>query len=457
MSEPILHPASYRDPDGFIFFKDGILFRQVNQSYAANYQLLIGSGLYDVLVQRNLMVRHKVIEENYTGSTDWFLTLKPEVVPFISFPYEWSFDMLKDAALLTLELNKTAINHGMILKDATGFNVQFQGGSPVFIDTLSFEAYDEHLPWKAYRQFCESFLFPLYIAHFQHLDINCILSAQTEGIPVHATAKLLPFKTRFSLGVWMHVYLQNWVGSRSVNETTKSQFSKKKLLQLTENLADIISGLKYENKKPGWGSYYESTILSNAYLHEKEIALSEVLTKCSGGTVLDAGANDGYFSMMLAKQFELVIAADFDSLCVNNMYRRVKDQRINNIIPLRIDMVNPSPAIGFANKERACFTERIKVDVLVALALIHHLVLGKNVPLIMVAGYFSQLAPQLVIEFIPESDEKVQQLLKHKSNLNNRYNQHDFEIAFGSYFSIEGKYQLTDSKRIIYMMKRIVQ
>ncbi|HEX4849243.1 MAG TPA: hypothetical protein VFV08_00485, partial [Puia sp.] len=243
MSELTHHPASYKDPSGFIFSFDGKYYRQVNLSYKDDYDLFISSGLYVQLKEKNLLLDHEEIDENLSRSANWYKTLLPRQLSFISYPYEWCFDQLKDAALLTLRIMKICLEHGMILKDATGFNIQFEEGKPVFIDTLSFEKYDEKKPWIAYRQFCECFLFPLLIEHYREINVQKLLSIYLDGIPVGLTAKLLPGKSRISLGVWLHVFLQNRVANNQAPQKNEVSFSKLKLVRLIDHLESMIKGL----------------------------------------------------------------------------------------------------------------------------------------------------------------------------------------------------------------------
>src|SRR5688572_23184905 len=234
------HPSSFKDPSGFVFEAEGKLYRQVNQYYAAQYRQLIDSGLYKQLVNQGQLIAHEEIATNFTNSSDWYTTLQPEPVTTISYPYEWCFEQLQDAALLTLSVLKTALQHGMVLKDATPYNIQFHKGRPVFIDTLSFDTYDPKQPWIAYRQFCQCFLFPLYLEHYLKTDIQRILGTYIDGVPVDFIAKLLPLKSRLSLGVWLHVYLQHTTVSSGKNNPTDARFSKKKLLDLLNHLTNII-------------------------------------------------------------------------------------------------------------------------------------------------------------------------------------------------------------------------
>jgi hypothetical protein len=452
------HPASFKDPSGFIFLAGEAIYRQVNQAYAATYDKLMSSGLYQQLVSRKQLISHTEITENLTQSPQWYKTLQPAVVPFISYPYEWSFDQLRDAALLTLNVLRAALDHGMILKDATPFNIQFIKGRPVFIDTLSFDIYDPSKPWVAYRQFCQCFLFPLYLEHYLKKDVQKILSTYIEGIPVDVTARLLPWKSNLSLGVWLHVYLQNTV-QRNKKEaggnTNTVQFQKKKLLDLVSHLENILQRFPEERTyKTTWNNYYEDTILSKDYLQAKETIFLDFCEKIPLQTALDLGANDGYFSKLLAARGTEVIATDVDGQCINRLYHEVKKKNIPNLLPLLLDISNPSPAVGFHNQERTSFHERIQADLVLALALVHHLVIGKNIPLYKLAAYFNDIAPLLVIEFVPREDKKVQQMLASRQDIFSDYTVSSFEEAFLPYFDIQRKEAVPHTPRIMYLMKR---
>jgi hypothetical protein len=452
------HPASFKDPSGFIFKANGKYYRQINKSYSEDYDLLISSGLYEKLVGKRLLVPHTVINENFNQSPDWYKTLLPEQLSFISYPYEWSFDELKDAALLTLRIQKIAVKQGMILKDATSFNVQFHEGQPVFIDTLSFEKYDESKPWIAYRQFCECFLFPLLIEHYLKIDVQKLLSVYLEGIPAKTAAKLLPLKSRFNMSVWLHVILQSSMGNNPTGPGNSRTivFSKEKLLRLIESLQSAIKDLHVNTSiQSTWNNYYDQTILSQNYLAEKEKIFRSFINGITDGRLLDVGCNDGYFSKILSEKSAQVIAVDFDSQCVNKLYLAIKDKSAKGILPFCIDLTNPSAAVGFNHSERQSFAERAKADTVTALALIHHLVLSKNVPLPEVAKMLSDLTIKyLIIEFVPLSDEKSQQLIRNKTTFHKPYDPEAFETHFSAYFQIERKQVIPGTERILYRLKK---
>jgi hypothetical protein len=414
--------------------------------------------LYEKLVEKKLLIPHKEVNEDFNQSPEWYKTLLPVQLPFISYPYEWSFDELKDAALLTLRVQKIAVKHGMILKDATSFNIQFYEGQPIFIDTLSFEKYDESKPWIAYRQFCECFLFPLLIEHYLKIDVQKLLSVYLEGIPASTTAKLLPVKSRFKLSVWLHVYLQASVNANNkpTNKAATASFSKAKLLNLIDSLQNAIKPLHVKTTiQSTWNNYYGETILSKNYLDAKEKIFRSFVSDINDGRTMDVGCNDGYFSKILAEENNNVIAVDFDSQCVNKLYLAVKDKSVKGILPFCIDLTNPSPAVGFNHSERQSFADRAKADTVTALALIHHIVLSKNVPLPDVAKMLSDLTKKyLVIEFVPISDEKSQQLIANKTTYHTPYDPEAFETHFSTYFEIERQQVIPGTGRILYRLKK---
>jgi hypothetical protein len=447
------HPSSFRDPSGFVFLHEGKYYRQVNKCYVENYDRLMNSGLYTTLIEKKYLLSHTELKENISENENCYITLLPEQLSFISYPYEWCFEQLKDAALLTLKIMRTSMAHEMILKDATPLNVQFHNGKPVFIDTLSFEKYDASLPWIAYRQFCETFLFPLWLSHYHKMNFQQVLIVYPEGIPVEIAAKLLPAKSKLNSGIWLHVLLQNKIKNQGANNKNTFSFSRKKLLDLITHLESIIQKLD-NSSKTTWSNYYNEGIEHQEYLIEKKKIVSQLLSQIQGNKVIDLGANDGMFSFLAAEKDLTVIAIDSDEQCINNLYKKTREASINNIFPLCIDLTNPSAATGFANNERTSINERIKGNTVMALALIHHLVIGKNIPLQMLCSYFNELAPQLIIEFIPKEDEKTKLLLLNKKDIYSSYTKENFEKIFQQFFTIISMNQVGSTGRFIYLMKR---
>jgi len=199
--------ASFRDPSGFLFTRQGVLYRQVNQAYQPHYDKLLNSGLYDKLVKAGLLIPHEEVGVEPAEPSLAYKVLRPERVDFISYPYEWSFSQLQDAALATMAIQKLALDAGMVLKDSSAYNIQFYRGRPVLIDTLSFEAYREGEPWVAYRQFCQHFLAPLSLMAYTDVRLNQLLRIYIDGVPLDLAVRLLPGRTRFDLGLATHIHL----------------------------------------------------------------------------------------------------------------------------------------------------------------------------------------------------------------------------------------------------------
>ncbi len=449
--------SSFRDPSGFMFQKDGILYRQVNKIFKEDFDHFIDSGCYDHLAKNQWLIPHKELTENLSGLGNWYKTLKPRQIAFISYPYEWCFDMMKDAALLTLQLAKECISFGLILKDATPYNVQWLDGKPIFIDTLSFERYDSSKPWIAYRQFCENFLSPLLLMYYTAQPLQSILLGYPEGIPLSITRSLLPWRSKFSFHTYLHIHMHERLASKSTGKELpeKANFSEKKLLRLLDSLQSLIQSLQWKGKPTTWGNYYEEANERSDYLEQKKNIISTWLIEIPEiKTAIDLGANEGIFSFLLSKKNVQIIATDFDHTAINKLYQRIKKNNEENILPLVIDLANPSPAIGLNNEERISFPERTKVDLALALALVHHLAIGKNIPFEKISELFGNLTNYLIVEFIPKQDEKVQFMLKQKKDIYYDYTEENFIKAFQKYFFILKQQIIADSGRILYLMKK---
>lgn len=449
------HPASWRDPSGFIFEKDGMIYRQINQSFKEHFNLFISSGCYEHLAKKELLISHEVINENLTGTEDHYLTLKPEKVPFISYPYEWSFDMLKDAALLTLQLVKESIQFGIIVKDATPYNIQWYKGKFIFIDSLSFEKYEDE-PWIAYRQFCENFLGPLLLMHYTKISLQQLLLAYPDGIPLPVIRSLLPKRSRFSLHTYLHIHLHAGMAAKNKGKEQKIvKFSKQKLLQLITSLEGLVQKLKLPEQKTVWSDYYDEALQRKKYLEEKRNIIQEWLAQLPTiSTAVDLGANNGEFSKLIASKNIQTLAADSDPSCINHLYQEIKTNRLLNIQPLILDLSNPSPAIGVNNEERDSFIHRCKVDLVLALALIHHLAIGKNIPFEKMAEFFSRLGKNLIVEFVPKDDEKIKLMLSSKKDIYTNYAEKYFEETFKKYFTIIARQAIGTSGRVLYLMSK---
>jgi hypothetical protein len=455
--------SSFRDPSGFVFTRDGILYRQVNTPYRDHYDLLIGSGLYQALVEAGLLVPHEEAELSLAPTEDAYRVLRPERIPFVSYPYEWCFGQLKDAALATLRIQRMAMDHGMSLRDGSAFNIQFRAGTPVLIDTLSFERLREGSPWVAYRQFCQHFLAPLALASYRDVRLMQLARVHIDGLPLDLAAGLLPFRARLRLPLLLHVFLHarsqlrhqaDAVGVASGRERRARPFTVKAFHGLIDSLERGVAKLKWRPGSSAWAGYYaEAESYSPEAMDHKQHLVAEFLDRADGHSAWDLGANTGLFSRMARARGYHTVAFDLDPAAVEANYGQVVRDGESDLLPLVMDLVNPSPGIGWENRERQSLSQRGPTDLVLALALVHHLAIGNNVPLERLAFFFHELCTWLIIEFVPKSDPKVQGLLAVREDVFPRYTQDGFERAFEERFDIQASEQIKDSDRVLYLMR----
>lgn len=465
MSQQLQHPSSFRDPAGFIFTHSGTVYRQINQVGKIDFDQFIASGLYKRLVSEGLLVPHDEIAKIQVFGADArrYKIIKPEAVPFISYPYEWSFSQLKDAALLTLRIQKLAFKHGMVLKDASAYNVQFIGKKPVFIDTLSFAIHEPGRPWEAYRQFCEHFLAPLAVARYTSYGSLKILQSHLEGLPLALSCSLLPKRARFSKGLLGHLFLHSAsqkkyenVGATKAAVPTRamSTFAFEGLISSLEN---AVKALRPPRQQTEWGDYYTFTNYSDAAFKQKQKLVKSFLTDIAPAPkmVWDMGANNGEFSSIAAKMGAYTVAFDIDPVAVGRNYHHDDTDTSSKLLPLVQDCTNPSPALGWMNTERDSLIARGPADVVMALALVHHLAIGRNLPFANIADFFAAIGRHVIIEFVPKEDSKVQILLTSRTDIFPDYNLKQFEAAFERHFTLVKKAPIKGTKRTLLLYKRI--
>ena len=461
--------ASFRDPSGFVFSHNGIIHRQVNSRYAPEYEQLMASGLYEALTQKQWLIRHEEVQEPaISADANAYKLLRPEQIPYISYPYEWCFSQLKDAALLTLKIAAKALQHDMMLKDASAYNVQFLGSQPLFIDTLSFAPYVEGEPWIAYRQFCQHFLAPLALMAYVDISVAKLLVTQIDGIPLETASRLMPLKTRLRSGLYSHMHLHAKTQQRFADsaedaniisgERRKPHLSKKALRAILESLAVTINNLKWRPPKTEWGEYYAQTNYSTRAADDKASVLRQLIKSIASPitTIHDLGANTGVYSEIAAAHCRYLVSQDIDPIAVEAQYQKRRTSGPKNILPLLQDVTAPSPAIGWRKTERDAFTKRAHCDAVLALALVHHLAITNNTPLEDIAAFFADLAPHLIIEFVPKSDSQVKRLLATREDIFPDYTEAGFERIFGKIFVVERKQGVACSDRTMYLMKRRV-
>ena len=457
----MVDPASFRDPSGFIFRRDKVLYRQVQRSAAADWEAFHSSGLYERLVGDRLVVEHEDVALELAAAPDAVAVVRPRPIAFISYPYEWAFSQLKEAALLTLELQSRALDAGMRLKDASAYNIQFEAGRPILIDSLSFEGAAPTEPWPAYRQFCEHFLAPL--ALMANRDVRCglMLREFIDGIPLDLAARLLPGRTRLNLGLSAHIHLHAGAQRRAAkapppaegSERPERRISETGQRALLDSLRRTVEGLRYDPTSQ-WVDYATTTSYSEEGTVSKGEIVRAMLADVGGATAWDLGANVGVYSAMAAEAGYRAIAFDQDAASVEAHWRRVRGDGNPAILPLVLDLANPSPSIGWALEERSSFLERGEPDVIVALALVHHLAIGNNVPLSAVARLFARMAPNAIVEFVPKEDPMTRRLLAARPDIFAEYTIDGFRDAFASTFRTVRESQVADSPRTMFLLQR---
>ena len=450
-------PASFRDPSGFIFCRDNALYRQINQIYREDYKQLIDSGLYKHLVEEGFLVAHEEVSILGPRPEVAYKVIRPDPVPFISYPYEWCFSQLKDAALATLSVQKIALSSGMSLKDCSAYNIQFSCGRPILIDTLSFERYKEGMPWVAYRQFCQHFLAPLALMSMKDVRLNQLSRIYIDGIPLDLASSLLPFGSRLRFSLFTHIHLharsQKRYADRVVEKSNRN-FGSLAFRGIIDSLETSIRRLTWQPEKTEWGSYYsETNYTSSSFMHKREL-LGHFLTHTNPTTVWDLGANTGFFSRVASDRSIPTVSFDIDPAAVEKNYLQCVKNGEKHLLPLCLDLTNPSPGIGWENEERPPFLYRGPADTVLALALVHHLAISNNVPLDRLAAFFGKVCSRaLIIEFVPKKDSQVQRLLTTRDDIFTDYTETAFEKEFNTHFIIEKVSRIKDSERTLYLMR----
>jgi hypothetical protein len=426
----------------------------------------MSSGLYEDLVSAGLLVAHQEAGVSPAVSELAYKVIQPEKVAFISYPYEWSFSQLKDAALTTLQIQKRALACGMSLKDSSAYNIQYHQGRPVLIDTLSFEVYQEGKPWDAYRQFCQHFLAPLSLMAYRDVRLGQLLRVYIDGVPLDLASRLLPASTRLVLPLLLHLHLHasaqkryaSAAGSGSSRQpqppsASTRQVSRTAFLGLIDSLETGVRRLRWLPEKTEWGAYYEDTNYTRAGLEHKQQLVSRFLDRILPAGVWDLGANTGLFSRIASGRGVPTVAFDVDPGAVEKNYLETKSRSDQHLLPLLLDLTNPSPNLGWNNQERDSLSARGPVDTVLALALIHHLAIANNLPLERLASFFHQIGRNLIIEFVPKSDSQVQRLLATRADIFPGYTVENFEQVFAGYFTIHESEKVQDSERRIYWME----
>jgi hypothetical protein len=449
------HPASFRDPSGFLFMRGDTLYRYVSHTYAPHLEALHSSGLYDALAGTKRLVSHERVAVSDLEPPP-HAVLKPQRIPFISYPYEWCFGELREAALLTLDLCETALAHDMILKDASAFNIQFVGTRPILIDTLSFEKYVPGRPWVAYRQFCEHFLGPLALMAYRDARLGRELRAHPDGLPVDLVAGLLPGRTLLRPGLALHIHLHARAGRKLADRplARPARVSRPGLEGILASLKSAVRGLRPARGRSAWLDYADTCSYSAAATSQKRAFVAASLSSCSPRVVWDLGANTGELGDLAAQAGAYVVGFEQDPQVVEATYRRLRQSRSESVLPLIMDLADPSPGLGWASRERESLEARGPADLVLALALVHHLAIGRNVPLEAIVAWLASLGRNLVIEFVPKTDPQVRRMLSTREDIFADYTPAAFEEALRRHLCVDEAVTLADSDRRIYRCRR---
>ena len=333
-------------------------------------------------------------------------------------------------------------------------------GKPIMIDTLSFETYKENVPWVAYKQFCQHFLAPLALMSLRDIRLGKMLRTYIDGIPLDLATKLLPGKTKLNFGLFSHIHMhakaqQSYAGQDVGKLGDSRGMSKQNLIALIDSLIQTTRKLNWSPAGTEWGDYYDDTNYSSDAIDNKAELVEKFIKKAKPKLMWDMGANNGYFSRIASKLEINTIAFDIDEAAVEKNYLYQKTKEETHMLPLVLDMTNPSPSIGWHNAERDDISKRSEPDLILALALVHHLSISNNVPFDMLAKYFSDLGERLIIEFVPKSDSQVKRLLSTREDIFPEYNFEGFEAAFSEFFKLEKVEDIEGSERKLYLFKRL--
>jgi SAM-dependent methyltransferase len=461
MSDIALEPGSFRDRTARVFYHDGKIFRGLNEtalkewealSTTSFFQRLSGTGAIVPTTQRDLASLPLA-----SSDQKWAGVLEHEKVPFVSYPYEWSFEMLRDAALLQLDLVLAALDEGIGLKDASAYNLQWKGPSPVFVDVGSFYKRAEGEPWVGYRQFCQMFLYPLLVQAYRDVPFQPWMRGNIDGMDAEVCLNLLSARDLVRGGVLAHVYLQA-KAQKAYNSTTrdvrgdlrKAGFDKRIIKANAERLRALIAGLKWKPKQSTWSDYLKCGHYEAADAAQKRAFVAEVAGTRNWNLAWDIGCNVGVFSRIVAERARYVVAMDADHLAIDKLYQALKHEKASNILPLIVNVTDPSPNLGWRNMERKRIDERGRPDLVLALALIHHVVIGGNIPMSEFVQWLRDLGGNLVIEFVTRKDPMVITLLRNKEDHYADYHEDVFERELAARFRISKRQPLGSETRIMY-------
>lgn len=454
--------GSYKDPEGRVAYENGRVFRLIATNEGAErVKGLLNEPFIQNLQDQGKIARTWICKEIDLPQSmkDYPLVLEHEKVPFVTYPYEWSFSQLRDAALLTLEIMEAALEAGYSLKDATPFNVMPFGSQMKHIDFLSFEKPDSWMGWVGYRQFCQEFLYPLVAAGKMGLDFRSLMRGYFTGINATEMLKMVGKWRAVRFGLTRHLVLAATFEKQFTNANTDIE----KSIQQNELGPDLVKNnikslIKSVQKiKPfgitgTWSDYEEIKTYTDETEKRKDAFVEKAVQDCSAAKVIDLGCNTGRYSDISAKYCNEVISVDLDPDCIDTLYCRNRNHNDTKITSLVGHLGNPAGGMGWANNERKSLMDRMNSDLVLSLALVHHIRISSNVPFDLIFKAFAEIGNHLVIEWVDREDSMVKLLLKNRKDIFNDYNQETFETALKDYFDIIQTESL--GTRTLYFTKR---
>jgi hypothetical protein len=458
-------PGSYRDREGRVFDSDGRILRALSARALEEWEAVSAAPFFVRAMEERRVVPTRRVElpadAPPAGAQPWVAALEHERVPFVSYPYEWSFGMLRDAALLQLGLLREALEAGYILKDSSAYNLQWVGARPMFIDVPSFERHRPGEPWVGYLQFCQLFLYPLLLTAYRDVPFRGLLRGSLDGIAPETAAALFSLRDRFRPGVLTHVALQARLqamsagSQRSVrSELADAGFGRELILANVRKLTRLVAGLEWKRSASTWVDYRETHSYTDADHQAKKEFVAAAAAAAPRRMVWDLGANTGDFSRLCRAHADYVLAIDADELAVERMYRELRAAGETGILPLVGNLVDPSPGLGWRGRERPPIEGRGRPDLTLALALIHHVVLGANLPLDDFVDGLAALGGDLVIEFVHKDDPMVVKLLLNKEDRYADYDRGRLEAALARHWTIAQRRELASGTRTLYFARR---
>ncbi|MDQ2700879.1 MAG: methyltransferase [Actinomycetota bacterium] len=461
-------PGSFRDRDSRVVITDDAILRALSPEGAGDWDALAASPLLDNLVDRgDLIPTREVDQSTLDGATDLLPSgvtrvLEHDRVPFISYPYEWTFSMLQDAAMLQLDLGIAAVDQGLMLKDATPYNVQFQGASPIFIDVGSFETIPEGLPWVGYRQFCMLYLYPLLFQAHKDIPFHPWMRGSIDGIQPIDAIKVFSLRDRLRKGVFLHTSLHarldrraNKSGPGDADAPAKKREVKPEAVKAhMASMKRLVSKLRWKSGETSWSGYRAHNTYSDDDDKGKQAFVAEVVAAEKPALTWDMGCNDGAYSRLAAENSDRVVAFDFDHATVEALYRSLKEEGNTRILPLVVNLADPSPGLGWRGLERRTLADRGAPDLMLALALIHHVSISANIPISEFLEWVKDLGSTLLIEFPKRTDPMVRALLANKQEgANLDYDLDNFELELGRRFNVEKREELPSGDRVLFLAR----